>query len=278
MDLRAVGAVTALAHRGGRTGASPVPATSALARARTAVAVLLGLRLVLSPFADAVGQPDALWWPRGTGLLFFAGPPPVGAVLALQGIGALGAAAYLRRRRLGPLVLAWVCLLVLAGLRTGLGKVMHNDVLVVLATAPLLLAGRAPDEEEARTGLDAAVAIVLIGYLCAGWWKLLTSGPAWAFSDNLRWALVAGRGGARWPALSDLLTRWPAACVVLAAGILALELGAPLVWLRPRLAPLFVAAAATMHLGTWLVLGLDYFAHLATVAVVVLSWARMRRP
>ena len=48
-------------------------------------------------------------------------------------------------------------------------------------------------------------------------------------------------------------------------------------WLRPRLAALFVAAATALHLGTWLVLGLDYFAHLATVAVVVLSWARMHR-
>ncbi|HEV8114994.1 MAG TPA: hypothetical protein VGP53_02065 [Acidimicrobiales bacterium] len=32
-----------------------------------------------------------------------------------------------------------------------------------------------------------------------------------------------------------------------------------------------------LPVGTWLVLGLDYLAHLATVAVVLLGWARMRR-
>ena len=49
-----------------------------------------------------------------------------------------------------------------------------------------------------------------------------------------------------------------------------------LVWIRPRLVPVFVAAAVVMHIGTWLVLGLDYFAHAATVAAVLVPWARMR--
>lgn len=260
----------------GRATPAGVPPGAALARARLWLAVLLGLRLAMSPFVAAVGQPEVLWQPRGTGLLFLAGPPPVALVLALQLAGVAGAALHLWRRRLGPLVLAWACLLVLAGVRTSLGKVLHNDVLLVLAGAPLLLAGGDPDEDDARTGLDAAVAVVLLAYLSAAWWKLYASGPAWALSDNLRWALAAGRGGARWGWLSDLLIATPAACVVLACGILALELGAPLVWLRPRMAPVFVVAAATMHAGTWLVLGLDYFAHLAIVALVVLSWAGMR--
>ena len=65
--------------------------------------------------------------------------------------------------------------------------------------------------------------------------------------------------------------------MALAAGLPALELGAPLVWLRPRLAGPFVGAATLLHTGTWLVLGLDYWVHLATVALVLLPWARMRR-
>jgi len=246
------------------------------AAVRTALAVVIGVRLALSPFAAAVGQPQALWLPRGTGLIV-PRPPSVAVVVGLQLLGVAGVVLHLWRRRLTPFVVAWVCLLLLAGVRTSLGKILHNDVLLVLATAPVLLAGRDPDEQEARTGLNAAAVIVLLSYLAAGWWKLLSSGPAWALSDNLRWSLVAGRGGARWSDLAGWLVARPVACIGLACGILTLEAGAFVVWLRPRLAPLFVAAATLMHVGTWLVLGLDYFAHLATVAVVLLGWARMRR-
>jgi hypothetical protein len=238
--------------------------------------VVLGLRLLLSPFAATVGQPDALWRPRGTGLVF-ASPPPVALVLALQVAGAAGTGLYLWRRRLPPLVVAWACLLLLAGLRTSLGKILHNDVLLVLAAVPLLLAGSRPEADEARTGLDCAAAVVLLSYLSAAWWKMLRSGPAWVLSDNLRWSLAAGRGGSRWGALSGWLVDHPGACMVLAGGILSLELGAGLLWLRPGLTPAWVVAAALLHGGTWLVLGLDYWAHLATVALVLLPWARMRR-
>lgn len=269
-----------------------VRATEALAAARLALAVVLGLRLALSPFAAAVGQPQALWQPRGTGLIFRA-PPPVALVCALQIVGVAGVGLYLWRRRLATLALGWMCLLVLAGLRTSLGKILHNDVLLLLAAVPLLLAG-APrrglggggadrpgvtlDDVEARRGLDAAAAIVLLSYFSAGWWKVLRSGPAWAFSDNLRWSLAAGRAGSRWPGLTSWLVAHPVVCSSLAVGLLVLELSAPLLWFQPRLVPLFVAAAVVMHGGTWLVLGLDYWAHLATVALVLLPWARMRKP
>ncbi len=252
-----------------------------LQTARLALAVVLGARLALSPFGAAVGQPDSLWRPRGTGLVF-ATPPPVAAVIGLQAVGVAGAALYVWRRRLPSLVVAWAGLLLLAGLRTSLGKILHNDVLLVLAAGPLLLAGSVPSDagpdpdQDARTGLDAAAAIVIVGYLCTAWWKLLHTGPAWALSDNLRWSLAAGRGGSHWPALTGWLVGHPAVCIALACGILGLELGSPLLWLRPRLAPLFVAAAALLHGGTWLVLGLDYWAHLAVVTLVLLPWARMR--
>lgn len=247
-----------------------------LATARLALAVVLGLRLGLSPFTAVVGQPGALWRPRGIGQVF-ATPPPVGLIVALQVLGVVGAAGYVWRRRLAPLVVAWACLLLLGAVRTSLGKILHNDVLLVLVAGPLLLAGAKPDDDAARTGLDAAAAIVLLSYFCAGWWKLLRSGLGWATSDNLRWALAGGRGGARWRALTDWLIAHPAVCIALAVALLALELVAALVWLRPSVAPLFVAAAGLMHVATWLVLGLDYWAHLAAMALVLVPWARMRR-
>jgi hypothetical protein len=264
-------------------GASPA---GALGAARLALAVVLGLRLALSPFAAAVGQPDALWRPRGTGLLFPTAPPAA-VVLGLQVVGVAGATLYVWRRRLPPLVVSWACLLLLAGLRTSLGKVLHNDALLLLAAGPVLLAGSgrggrsvaagAVADDPARTGLDAAAAIVIVSYFCTAWWKLVHAGPAWALSDNLRWALASGRGGSRWPAFTSWLVAHPAVCVALACGILALELGAPILWLRPRLAPWYVAGAALLHAGTWVVLGLDYWVHLAIVALVLLPWARMRR-
>ena len=178
----------------GFEGAPGSGVRSTFAAARTALAVVIGVRLAVSPFATAVGQPEALWLPRGTGLVF-PRPPSAAVGVGLQILGVAGSALHLWRRRLAPLVMAWACLLLLAGVRTSLGKVLHNDVLLVLATAPFLLAGRDPDDQEARTGLDAAAAtIVLVSYLAAGWWKLLRSGPAWALSDNLRWSLAAGRG------------------------------------------------------------------------------------
>lgn len=247
-----------------------------LAAARLALAVVLGLRLALSPFTTAVGQPASLWRPRGVGLVF-ATPPPVGLVVALQVLGIAGAAAYLWRRRLAPLVVAWGCLLLLAAVRTSLGKILHNDVLLVLVAGPLMLAGAKPDDREARTALDAAAAIVLLSYFSAGWWKLLRSGPAWVLSDNLRWVLAGGRGGARWGALTDWLVAHPVVCVVLAGGIFVLEFAGAVVWLRPSAACLFVAAAGVMHAATWAVLGLDYWAHLAAMALVLVPWARMRR-
>lgn len=251
-------------------------AAGLLATARLALAVVVGLRLALSPFTAVVGQPEPLWHPRGIGQVF-ATPPPVGLIVALQALGVAGAAGYVWRRRLTPLVLAWACLLLLAAVRTSLGKILHNDVLLVLVAGPLLLAGAEPDDDAARTGLDSAAAIVLLSYFCAGWWKLLRSGLDWATSDNLRWALAGGRGGARWRALSDWLIAHPAVCIALAMALLALELVAALVWLRPSVAPFFVAAAGLMHAATWLVLGLDYWAHLAAMALVLVPWARMRR-
>ena len=268
---RAAGAVDAAP-----SGIRPGSAAGPLAAARLALAVVLGLRLALSPFTAVVGQPDALWRPRGIGLVF-ATPPPAWLIVALQVGGVAGCVAYVWRRRLAPLVLAWACLLVLAAIRTSLGKILHNDVLLVLAAGPLLLAGAAPDDRDARTGLDAAAAIVLLSYFSAGWWKLLRSGPGWVFSDNLRWALAGGRGGARWRALTDWLVEHPVVCIVLAGGLFLLELAAAAVWLRPSLAPAFVASAALMHAATWLVLGLDYWAHLAAMALVLVPWARMRR-
>jgi hypothetical protein len=63
--------------------------------------------------------------------------------------------------------------------------------------------------------------------------------------------------------------------------ILVLELSFPLVvwWRRTR--PLVAAAAVVLHLGTWVLLGLDYAMWAVTVPIVLVDWSsvavRMRR-
>jgi hypothetical protein len=114
-------------------------------------------------------------------------------------------------------------------------------------------------------------------YWFAAYHKLRRSGPAWVWGDNMeylmRWGPFAGE-----PRLPEL-TRWvghqrPIA-VAAAASILALELLFPLVvwWRRAR--PVFALTAVVLHLGTWVLLGLDYSVWIATVPIVLIDWSEV---
>ena len=87
-------------------------------------------------------------------------------------------------------------------------------------------------------------------------------------SDNLRWALYASGDSD----LALFIADRPWLAHALAAGTLLLELGFPLVLLRPRAAWLFVPGAVLLHVGIWLAMGLDYSAQAATVVVVFTNW------
>jgi len=115
-------------------------------------------------------------------------------------------------------------------------------------------------------------------YFLAGVQKLRHSGLDWVFSDNMRWVLYAGAASGRAPttviarAIADQvwLATFTAGC------ILAFELSAPL-WLASRRGRLwFLAGAVALHVGTWLTLGLDYWAWILTVAVLTVPWDELR--
>lgn len=114
-------------------------------------------------------------------------------------------------------------------------------------------------------------------YFFAGLAKLVSSGPAWVTSDNLRWALYASGDSD----LALFLADRPWLAHALAAGTLLLELGFPLVLLRPRTAWVFVPGVVLLHAGIWMAMGLDYSAQAATAVVVFTNWpllvAAMRR-
>lgn len=262
------------------------PGSSArLAALRIGLCAVLAARLSRGIYLELAGQPAALFRPLSfTHLL--PGMPPRGAVLALQVLGvaaAVLAAAGVRARLTLPA--AWAAGLFLNGLHTSIGKVMHNDVLLLLAMVPLLPAPvsdawalhprGAPDRVSARHGwpVRTSMAVVAGAYFFAGLAKVVNSGPAWVLSDSMRWILYASSDSQPSPnPVALFLAGEPLLARGLAAVTLVLELGFPLALARPRLRWLFVPGAVALHAGTWLAMRLDYAAWIATVVVVFVDW------
>ncbi|HVF75513.1 MAG TPA: hypothetical protein VM938_10730 [Acidimicrobiales bacterium] len=246
------------------------------------LAVLIGVRVALGPYRALAGQPGALFRPVWF-LELLPAMPSAAVFVALQVVGvagALGVLALRGRRRWVAFVVAWLAYLVLAGLRSSLGKTLHNDVLLLLAAVPFLWPVSDDDEADCGWPVRLASAVVASGYFFAGLAKLRHSGLAWVTGDNMRyilsWAVIDGR------MRFDSWTAWVADRAWLstasAAGILALELGAPVAVAVRVLRPAFVGAAAALHVATWFLLGLDYWAWIGTVVVVLVDWDRLRAP
>lgn len=250
---------------------------------RRLLAAVIGVRLALWGYHNLAGQPPSLFLPQGVIGLLFDRMPPVGVILALQigGSVAAGAVVVGRGRRWG-LPAAWLCLLVLAGLRGSLGKILHNDVLLLLAAVPLLAAPaeRHPTAHRAGWPVRAALVVVAASYLLTGVAKLVHSGVSWVTSDNMAWIMAEAARDPRGPieGVARFVAEHGAVAHAMAAAILLLELAFPLVLFQPRLAPLFLAGAVAFHAGTWITLGLDYWAHLAVVVIVLLEWDRLTLP
>jgi hypothetical protein len=262
------------------------PAASAerLAALRIGLCAILAGRLATGPYVELAGQPQELFRPISFMEVLPAMPSKPVAV-ALQAAGVLAAVlAALGLRTRMALPLAWACAIVLNGMLASTGKVVHNDLVLLLCLVPLLpapsadawsldarRAGRAAAAGASRLygwPLQTAAIVVAGAYFFAGLAKLVYSGPAWVTSDNLRWALYSsGDSG-----LALFIADRPWLAHALAAGTLLLELGFPLVLFLPRAAWLFVPGAVLLHAGIWLAMGLDYSAQAATAVVVFTNW------
>jgi hypothetical protein len=204
----------------------------------------------------------------------------VAVIVAVQLIGAAAAVlAALGKRPRTTLPIAWLALLALAGLRSSLGKILHNDVLLLLAALPFLAAPDVKDDEEVEAWpVRTAMVMIALTYWIIGVQKLVHSGVGWVTGDNMRWILYSaaseGRAFSRTPALFVADRAWLATAS--AAFLLGMELVFPivLVWRRSR--PVMVAAAFLLHAGTWVLLGLDYWLWIAVVAVVFLVGEPLR--
>lgn len=255
------------------------PGTSRrLALVRTGLAVVIGLRIATRDWAVLARQPPELFSPVGV-VRLIPSMPEAWVLWTLRGVGTVAALAVVGRRfpRIA-LAVAWTCLLVLAGLWGSAGKILHNDVLLLLATVPVLLAPADAGPSDRTTSRAwgwaprASLAVVGLVYFLTGYQKLHHSGLSWVTSDNMRWVLYQGALSPRspYPGLSRALANQGWLSHLVAGSALAIELSAPLVLaLRPT-RRLFLVAAAVLHGMIWLTLGLDYWGWILTVAAVTL--------
>jgi len=193
----------------------------------------------------------------------------------------LAAAAGIGSRIALPL--GWIGATFLFGMETSLGKVVHHDVLPLLAMIPLLPApageawalearqGRAPS---ARVGWPVRTAGLLVAgaYLTAGLSKLTFTGSDWVLGDNLRNILYAASDAHGGNAASLFVADRPWLASMIAGGALAFELALWVALVRPRVAPLCALWAAALHTGIWLTIGINYVSWAVTVAVVFVDW------
>jgi len=267
-----------------------------LAALRIGLGTVLAVRLATGPYLELARQPAALFRPISFLRLLDAMPPPT-VVVVLQVVAvaaAVLATAGVAARATLPL--AWVAGLPLVAMTSSIGKVVHNDVLLLLVLVPLLPAptgdtwslaarrGRGSARPRAGSGVSprygwpvrTATVVVAGAYFFTGLAKLLHAGPAWVTSGNLRWVLYASSDAQAAPNQAALFVAdrpWLAHLVALAT--LALELSFPLVLVRPRAAWVLVPGVLGLHAGIWVAMGLNYWPMAATVVLVLVDWAAL---
>jgi hypothetical protein len=265
----------------------------------TAMAVAIFFRVVASPYRVFADQPSGLF--RPTWYLAFLDRAPSEAVIALiQYVGGLAALLFVvgmgsravqgvRNRDVSPTVLrvlyavAWIAYVFLASMRASTGKVMHNDVTGLWCTAFFLFAplDAHPHDREpnGRYGwpIRSALAFACCAYFFAGYWKMVRTGPAWVFGDNVQNSIAWGPRPEvpRWEGLADFVTQWTILGVLIGLVTILFELAAPFALFVRRSQPLIGAVAIVLHLGVYLMFGLDYWMWIAMDLLVFFDWTRI---
>ena len=250
-----------------------------------ALAAVVGARLATHDYAVLADLPDAMFRPPWF-LDWLGGPPPAAVLVGVQVVGVVTAVVTigLRGRRVLPFAAAWAALVFLGGVETSAGKILHNDVLLLLASVPFLLppvpsgTDRSGGPAVAGWHLRAAMVVVAIGYAAAGAMKLRHSGLAWVTSDNLRWVLYTGARRASTPApwLARDIADHPWMATTVAAGTIGAELLFPLAVVSRRARPWLAGVVVGLHVGVFATLGLDYWTWVATVLVLFTPWVGRR--
>jgi hypothetical protein len=250
---------------------------------RLLLAALIALRVALGPYRGLAGQPAALFRPVWF-LTWLPNMPSLEVIVGLQVVGTAAAVlAVLGWRERGTFLVAWTSLLVLGGLRASRGKIMHNDVLLLLVAAVIVIAPvgvRALDRRRRPdAGWPVQTALLVVGgaYFLTGFQKLVASGPAWVLSDNLRNVMyrAAETGKAPTDAVALFIADRPLLAHLAALATITVELSGLAILRWARLRPWFLLAVTVMHVGIYLTHGLDYWAWIATSAIVLVDWSAM---
>lgn len=242
------------------------------------LSLLIGLRIALGPYRSLAGLRQELFRPVAI-LGWLNAMPDLGVIVAVQVVGVLGAvmAGYtlLNGRRWHPaLLVSWAALVFLAGLRGSLGKILHNDLLVILVAVPFIVAPTRRLghrlEPEPWVG-EAAVAVMAVAYFFSGWWKWRSSGIEWVTGGNVRYLLAWGAtsGKPLWNEPAAFLAGLPVLCRLGGGIILAAELTFPVITFGRRLRPAYGLVMIGLHVLMWLTLGLDYWSWAALVALML---------
>lgn len=127
--------------------------------------------------------------------------------------------------------------------------------------------------------MRTSLLVVTGAYFLTGFQKLVSSGPAWVLSDNMRNLMYAARldGHAPTDAVSLFIADRPALAQLVALATLMVELGSVAALVRPRVRPAFVVAVTVLHAGVYVTHGLDYSMWVATTAVVLIDWDAVLR-
>jgi hypothetical protein len=288
-----------------RSWGSPIPAIERfvfapedarrLAALRIGLFGLLAARLAVNDYGRVADQPRALFDP----ISFFELLPSMPSAELTSVVQALGiAAALLAAAGIWPRAsfpAAFASALFLGLMLNAGGKVVHNDVVLMLCLLPLLAtprtasrawALRLPGSDRERlavpprlTGpaygwpIRTAMIVVALAYLLVGFQKLRYSGLDWITTDNLRWVLYVSSDAQGEPnqlALFVADRAWLAH--LFAAATITIELGFVFCLPFARLRWLFVPGVVGLHLGIGLTMGLDYSAQALTAVIVFVNW------
>jgi len=249
-------------------------------------------RILYEPAHRLTPQPSGLFRPVPM-IQFLDRMPPKAIVVAGEVLVLLATFTWFlvgrspswraRGRRIAY-VTAWVVFLLLATLPASRGKIWHRDLLLIWGSAPLLLAPtdggihhRAPTRR-AGFAVNSSIAFLSVAYFCTGFQKLKASGLEWIFSDNLQWALYWGRvrgDPPPWRELAFFIADRPWLSQLSAAFIVAFEVGFFLVFFFPKTRRAFLIGAWMFHVGTYLMLGLDYWFYAFVVTLVLVDWPKL---
>jgi hypothetical protein len=265
-----------------------------LAAVRIGLCAVLALRVGLRPnlYLDLSQQEASLFRPLSWAKLFDHMPSRVLllAALIICVIAALCAAAGFKGRIALPI--AWVAGVFLNGFLTSQGKVVHNDVLLLLCMFVLIPARHSdvwsvdawlarrrgeppPPDRSVRYGWPVRTAMVVIAftYCITGLHKLQFTGFDWASSDNLRWVLYTASDSQNGNSLGLFIADHPLLAHLFAWGTLVVECTFPLALIWPVSRWFYVPGVVGMHAGIYATMHLNYVAMAATVIIVYVNWA-----